>query len=223
MEVPILVSPLRGTAKRPIYEFRGVRYYRKPPTGYYKSDHPHGDEYLHRIVWEHHRGPIPDGYAVHHIDHNPANNRIENLELLAFSVHAVLHMADPERRASSRSRMGAVIKAAADWRRDNPARASEIGRAGMEAHRKKRAVLNCSGTGWKRKCPWCGSFFDADIWQRQYWCSPKCRSAARRASGVDDEDRNCIICGGSFRANRYTRKQTCSRDCTNSFISLRRS
>lgn len=218
MEEPILVAPLRGTAKWPIYEYRGVRYYRKPPTGYYKSDHPSGDRHLHRVVWEHHHGAIPDGHAVHHVDHNSANNRIENLELFALSDHAILHMADPKRRASSRSRMGAVIKAAADWRRANPGQASEIGRKGMAGQRKKRAALGTE----KRKCTWCGAMFDADPWQTHKTCTPKCRSAARRASGIDDEDRRCIICDGTFRTNRYTRTQTCSRRCSGKFIAQRR-
>jgi hypothetical protein len=36
----------------------------------------------HRIVWEMHNGPIPDGYHVDHIDGNGINNRIDNLRLV---------------------------------------------------------------------------------------------------------------------------------------------
>jgi len=38
--------------------------------------------YVHRRVWEEHRGPIPAGAVIHHKDGNRLNNRIENLELI---------------------------------------------------------------------------------------------------------------------------------------------
>ena len=35
----------------------------------------------HRIIWEMHHGPIPDGMVVDHKDCNPFNNKIDNLRL----------------------------------------------------------------------------------------------------------------------------------------------
>ena len=37
---------------------------------------------MHRFVWEHYNGKIPDGYDVHHKDGNTHNNSIENLEIV---------------------------------------------------------------------------------------------------------------------------------------------
>ena len=36
---------------------------------------------MHNIVWEEYYEKIPDGMQVHHIDHNPSNNKIKNLML----------------------------------------------------------------------------------------------------------------------------------------------
>lgn len=37
---------------------------------------------VHRAVWEAFYGPIPAGMEVDHIDHDPTNNRLANLQLL---------------------------------------------------------------------------------------------------------------------------------------------
>ena len=38
---------------------------------------------MHRIIWEMHNGPIPDGMEVDHINHVRTDNRIENLRLVS--------------------------------------------------------------------------------------------------------------------------------------------
>jgi hypothetical protein len=45
----------------------------------------------HHYIWEKVNGPIPKGYAVHHIDFNKLNNNLENLELLTHSEHSKKH------------------------------------------------------------------------------------------------------------------------------------
>ena len=45
----------------------------------------------HDIVWENHRGPIPPGHDVHHVNANKLDNRIENLELLTPLAHKRHH------------------------------------------------------------------------------------------------------------------------------------
>ena len=42
----------------------------------------------HRVVWVLHYGGIPDGLVVNHIDNNPSNNNINNLELVTQAVNA---------------------------------------------------------------------------------------------------------------------------------------
>lgn len=37
--------------------------------------------FVHRLVYETFISPIPEGYQIHHKDHNPENNHLSNLEL----------------------------------------------------------------------------------------------------------------------------------------------
>jgi len=63
------------------------------PTGYVvvKTALPDVWEYEHRAVYEEAYGPIPDGHVVHHIDGDPLNNAIENLDAMSLGAHVQLH------------------------------------------------------------------------------------------------------------------------------------
>lgn len=88
----------RGRRKRDDYEFGGHEKLRD--DGYikvYAPDHPNAtkDGYVmkHHLVMEQHIGQIiPEGHVVHHINHDRADNRIENLRLMTFKEHSGLHM-----------------------------------------------------------------------------------------------------------------------------------
>ena len=41
----------------------------------------------HRYIWTEANGAIPNGYDVDHIDFNPSNNKIENLQLVSRQQH----------------------------------------------------------------------------------------------------------------------------------------
>lgn len=49
---------------------------------------------VNRLVWETFVGQIPDGYDVHHKNHNRTDNRIENLELIEKDIHTIEHIED---------------------------------------------------------------------------------------------------------------------------------
>jgi len=46
---------------------------------------------LHRVIWERHHGPIPEGCVIHHKDDNTMNNDIDNLEMMTKKEHNQLH------------------------------------------------------------------------------------------------------------------------------------
>lgn len=52
------------------------------PDGYVGIVHEYKRHLLHRIIWEMHNGAIPEGMTIDHIDHNPANSKIENLRMV---------------------------------------------------------------------------------------------------------------------------------------------
>lgn len=63
-------------------------------TGYYKittQKEGNFEKYLHRLIYEEHYGKIPDGYVVHHKNHNKLDNDPNNLELMSRAEHTVLH------------------------------------------------------------------------------------------------------------------------------------
>ena len=63
------------------------RKYTERSNGYYLST-TKPRTLMHRDVWEHQNGKIPNEHDIHHKDHNKANNDINNLELLSKQEHA---------------------------------------------------------------------------------------------------------------------------------------
>ena len=53
---------------------------------------------VHRGCWEAHHGAVPDGHAVHHINGDRQDNRIENLACMTHGEHARLHCEERRRK-----------------------------------------------------------------------------------------------------------------------------
>lgn len=171
---------------------------------------------MHRYVWEFHNGEIPDGYQIHHKDHNRANNTLSNLELVETVEHCRYHMRkraekDPNhwKPALERAR-----EAAKEWHK------SEEGRAWHREHAKKTAH-RVETHGIKMTCTWCGKTYKGLAKARKKgFCSASCQGMARNASGVDHIERNCTICNNTFMANKYSKRKTCSTECKNKAVSI---
>ena len=53
--------------------FQGKKFWKN--GDYFKRN----NQLLHRVVWQHHKGPIPENHHIHHKDRDKSNNDISNL------------------------------------------------------------------------------------------------------------------------------------------------
>lgn len=187
----------------------GIYFYKESDSGYYlgnvsipgrKHRYPMR---AHVYVWISHNGEIPKGYHVHHKDENKANNDISNLELLSTKDHLSLH--GLERAEQSRNNiLNNVLPKAVKWHK------SEASKQFHTDHYQKHTKEI-----WMKpitlKCDFCGNEYQTNYASKSHshYCSNKCKSAARRASGVDNVEKICKICGKTYIANKYQRTSKC--------------
>jgi hypothetical protein len=84
--------------------------------GYVKVEPPKGFKLkcVHQYIWIVVNGNIPEGYDIHHIDHNPSNNSIYNLELKKrkehLSEHKIgTHHTEDTKKKMSESKKGIIF------------------------------------------------------------------------------------------------------------------
>lgn len=135
----------------------------------------HKGKRLHRAVWEYHHGAVPDGYHVHHIDENRANNAPDNLLLVKGSEHVRHHMEEPERAEHSRQIMREITQpAACKWHRSAEGNRwhSEQGKANWQKRTMQTYI-----------CDFCGAEYHTKfVYGRESrrFCSANCKMKARR-------------------------------------------
>lgn len=210
--------PQKGTSIR--VRFNGVIYRCYPKSKhlsdrkYYragKSDIIKGYSYLHRDIWKHRFGEIPEGFEVHHRDGNTHNNEIGNLQLLSQDEHKDAHKAESSARmrrrmlSMSREDLAKSIDKMRSWH-SSP--------EGIEWHRNHAKNVAKNSPLVSLVCRNCNSAYQAKSRDaaRSFFCGPNCRSSSRKRSGVDDVERTCV-CGRQFRANKYAKKKFCGTDC----------
>ena len=165
--------------KNPVQEVDGVRFYRKP-SGYYKAGREYrGGIYMHRYVWECNHGPIPDGMHVHHKDGDKANNNIDNLELLAASVHSKHHGKDNPWVGSeeNREQLRAASELAKQWHASKEGRNWHSKNAAQAWEKRKRESVVCQQCGKRFETPWP---------TRAKFCNQNCKAKALRARRKND-------------------------------------
>jgi len=196
--------------------FKGVRYRRYPNAktwaerAYYVpgiADRQKGRRRLHEEIWIDANGPIPSGHNVHHVDHDTLNNDLANLACIASEDHRAHHGSSmtSERRQQLRALMDEVRPKAAEWHR------SEEGRAWHREHGKR----TWEGRAYtEHNCEQCDvRFLTRSATGNERFCSNACKSAWRRAAGLDAVEVNCLNCGDAFKKNKYAKTRFCSRSC----------
>ena len=80
-------------------------------SGYYRVKILGSDFYVHRLVAFAFRGPPPnaDAWQVHHLDGNPSNNRLENLEYVTYQENIKHSFDNPSRRCGGAKRSKPVM------------------------------------------------------------------------------------------------------------------
>ena len=172
----------------------------------------------HRYVWERANGPIPDGYQIHHKDHDASNNTLDNLEMVETVKHASYHakkrLAENEEFRAKFHAAG--IEAAKAWHK------SEEGRTWHREHAKKTSKTR-ERDGEQMVCTWCGkTFIGVASKRKKGFCSMSCQGMARKASGVDDVQRTCEECGTEFMANKYSKTRFCNPKCAGVYSARKR-
>lgn len=186
-----------------------VKYYVQSTGRYLASTRKiNGERLLHRQVWVQHNGPIPDGYVIHHKDHDWRNNDISNLECVEKGDHAKDHIVerwlDEKQAQAFRDGLEKAREAAKAWH-STP--------EGLDLHRNNGRLAWENRQPVALKCEVCGSDFQAKRAEVAKYCSTACRmSVFYRASFTDT--RKCAHCGNEFAANRHRANRFCSRTCS---------
>lgn len=189
-------------------EVDGIPFYKeKTGMGYWLSSKPNGwdaPKRLHVYVWEKHKGTISTGYAIHHKDHNPDNNEIENLEMVKISDHARYHVNLRDKEELKDILNEKARPKAVEWHK------SEEGREWHKSHYQK------TKEGLHQRvliiCEYCGKTVEKGKGgSGNRFCSDKCKNDFRLKRDLTETV--CKICGKAFVSNRTKPATCCSHEC----------
>lgn len=164
--------------------FNGRKYF-KTSKGYWQSTDCAGKS-LHIEVWKAANGEIPKGCEIHHIDFNPSNNALENLQCLTVSEHRSLHCKLRNQKPKSYD----IVVACAQCGKEFMASRSDAKFCSAACHSKwARAHGKCNET---RKCACCGKVFLTKPERRTQYCSKICAAIAHKKNKLTLEQREEI-------------------------------
>lgn len=187
--------------------YNGVKFVYYPSTGYFVN--PRTNMLMHRFIWMCEKGDIPEGYDVHHLDHNKFNNDISNLTLLTRSEHIKQHFEDSSEEFKEKTRDN--MRKARFSDKCIEYHLSEAGRK-----QKSDTLKDCWKSGKMYKpvtytCEICGKQYNKRRSEAKHrFCSEACRIKFEFPS------RNlvCPICHKEFISKAGSAAITCSKRCS---------
>jgi len=190
-------------------EFDGIKFY-PDKKGYWLGNRKDTKKpvRLHTYVWEYYNGPVPKGYHVHHKDHDPNNNEIDNLELIDKATHLSYHGNLQDKDWARRNLLENAVPASKAWHK------SPEGLKWHKQHGEKIMQEQLQKTTVK-VCQCCGKEYEVPeyVSEGSRFCSNNCKSQWRRDVGLDNIQYPCEMCGTLIWTNKYAKKRFCSDEC----------
>lgn len=187
-------------------------YYCSKGNGYYYNSHLR--KHLHQMVWITERGPIPNGYEIHHVDFNRENNDISNLVCIPKEEHHKIHsdaLTDEQREWRRNNLIQNAKPAARKWHK------SEAGHQWHIDHIKKQIADGTLNKKMTFNCSYCGKEFVsvARNLDKNHFCSNNCKARylRRKRSQDKSEKRVCVMCGREYMTSPWSSSKTCSHSC----------
>ena len=164
-------------------EFNGKKYFLSGGR-YYSTNKKHTA--LHRDIWEYYHGTIPEGYDVHHIDGDPLNNALENLQCLPHAEHLRIH--------TTRRRQAGNFQAKHE--RNIPVICAQCGKEFLACQRGAKFCSPTCNQKWQREhgrrhvektCAWCGKVFLSPKDTSARYCSATCAAIGNGTAKLSEE------------------------------------
>ena len=181
----------------------------------YKQDKNGHFGRIHRAVYHYYFGDIPEGYEIHHIDENKANNDISNLVMMTKSEHRSFHSQSEKKTSYICENCGKEYE-------------SKVSGQHKFCSPKCQAAFYYKTQTEIRQCETCGKDFATHKYHKIRFCSAHCAgvySAKKRLENYVPkpesekwhhimEKRFCVICGKEFETRKSRNTQTCSPACS---------
>ena len=212
-------------------KFCGVTY-----TKHKNREHYDRRVAIHRAVWFYQHGEIPNEYKIHHIDENPANNHISNLQMLTNAEHKKIHNQISNPKEYICKNCGKIFKSKCTtalfcsqkcfqtWHRNDYEKTCPICKKIFKTNHKqticcskecsyKMISIKLSSPLHKKTCPVCGKIFTSKD-SRKKCCSQSCGSKLgwQKNEHKKIKSKVCPICGNTFLP-QDNRKICCSHSC----------
>lgn len=135
------------------------------------SKHLARNNFIHRVIFQYYYGEIPDGYEIHHNDHNPLNNDITNLQMLTKAEHQQLHRKTATQNKCICEYCGNIFTSN---RQESPRFCSRRCQSKWHYY---------FGKKYQKICPICNTGFETP-YKHQKYCSTTCKGIAQKQATI---------------------------------------